>query len=327
MLVSVIVPTYQRAHVLPGAIRSILGQEGVALELIIIDDGSTDETAGVVARFDDPRVRYVRFERNRGIGAARHAGVSEAQGEIVAFLDSDDLWKPGKLARLTSAFERHHAVDVAFSDYENINHLKGTRERGFQQTASAFRLLRVAALEPGWWTIETGIPEALLRANFIGTCSIVALRRQVFERSGNFLPELHGPEDLEMWWRAALGGAGFAYTDEVLVERHKSGESITADVLSYVPRYLQALQACEATARSVGRRDLLPHLRRARQRAWSSAVAACGSEGRRREAMGVFLGSLRHGVSLASLRELGAALSGPRARSLWRRLRGAPPGS
>jgi hypothetical protein len=219
--------------------------------------------------------------------------------------------------------DRHPSLDLVFSDYENINHIEGSRRRGFEQTAAGFELLATRALEGGWWTIEAGLPQALLHSNVIGTCSIVVLRRRVFERLGNFRAELRGAQDLEMWWRAALGGAGFAYTDAVLVERHKTDDSTTADRLTYAPRYLKALAACEETARAMGRLDLLPHLRRAQARAWRGAIEACGSAGRRREAVRVFLRSVPQGVSWATTREFLAAVTGPRARSLYHGLRGA----
>jgi glycosyltransferase involved in cell wall biosynthesis len=325
MLVSVITPTYQRAHLLAGAISSVLAQQSVELELVVVDDGSTDGTRELVTGIDDARVRYIRFERNQGSGAARQAGVREARGEIVAFLDSDDVWRRDKLSMVSAAFGRYPDLDLVFSDYENINHIDGSRRRGFEQTAGALSQLEKRSLEPGWWKIEARIPEALLQANFIGTCSIAVLRRRVFERLGSFRPELRGAQDLEMWWRAALGGMGFGYTDAVLVERHKTTDSITADARTYAPRYLKALVACEETARALDRLDLLPHLRDARARAWCSAIEACGSAGERREALGVFLRSLPQGVSWATTRELLGALTGPRARSFYRRFRGARP--
>ena len=95
--VSVVIPTYNREHVLPRALASVLSQDFADLEVVIIDDGSRDETPARVAGIADPRVRYTRFDQNRGIGAARSAGVEASRGDLVAFLDSDDRWKPGKL--------------------------------------------------------------------------------------------------------------------------------------------------------------------------------------------------------------------------------------
>jgi glycosyltransferase involved in cell wall biosynthesis len=319
--VSVITPSYQRAHLLARALRSVLGQEYGDLELVVVDDGSTDDTASVVAALGDPRVRYLCFEKNRGIGAARHAGVEEARGEIVAFLDSDDVWKPGKLGTLVRILGRHPQVDLVFSDFENIDHTSGERERGFAKTAAALGRLRVSPLESEWWLVEEGALQAMLEANFIGTSSVVALRRSVFSRAGNFRPDLSGPEDLEMWWRAVLFGARLAYTHAALVERHKDDGSITARTRSFVPRYLRAMDACEEAARKAGRLDLLPHLRVARARAFRALIDACGVDGRRGEALSAFRQGLRHGSALLAVRELAAAMAGPRLVGSWRRVR------
>src|SRR5678815_3100588 len=105
--VSVVIPTYNRAHVLLCALESVLNQDFADLEVVLIDDGSTDETLERVASVSDPRVRYFRFERNRGIGAARKEGVDRSCGDVVAFLDSDDRWRQGELTETVGVLERH----------------------------------------------------------------------------------------------------------------------------------------------------------------------------------------------------------------------------
>jgi len=319
--VSVIIPTYNRAHDVPRAVASVLSQDFADLELLVVDDGSEDDTREVLARISDPRLRCVRFERNRGIGAARHAGVAESRGDLVAFLDSDDVWKPGKLAKVVGALERYPQVDLVFSDHEDVNYLRGTRERGFQMVANEFGRLSVSPLGPDWWAIDGGAAETLVQRNFISTSSTVALRRSVFARAGNFREDLSGPEDLEMWWRAAVLGMRFAYTTEVLVERHKGSGSITAEMRRFAPRRLKALEVCEETARREGRADLLPGLRRAKADTWSSLIEACAAEGRRGEAWAAFRERLRYGLSGEAVRCLAMGLAGPRVVGLARRVR------
>lgn len=97
--VSVVLPTHNRAPLLARAIRSVLAQTYRQLELIVVDDASTDATPDVVRSFKDPRVRYLRLDRNRRVAAARNAGIREAAGDIVAFLDDDDFWLIQKLER------------------------------------------------------------------------------------------------------------------------------------------------------------------------------------------------------------------------------------
>jgi glycosyltransferase involved in cell wall biosynthesis len=118
-LVSVVVPTYNRAHLLPETLESIFAQTYPELEVIVVDDGSQDDTAGAIARFCD-RIAYLRQE-NRGLAAARTAGQRRARGEYVAWLDSDDLWNPEKIA-LQVAFMRqrpdHVVVASDFSAFD-----------------------------------------------------------------------------------------------------------------------------------------------------------------------------------------------------------------
>lgn len=319
-LVSVITPTFNRARLLPRAIRAVLSQAFKDFELIIIDDGSTDETRQVVAQINDPRIRYIAFDYNRGIGAARNEGVRLAQGELIAFADSDDVWLPGKLDYQVELFLRYPQVELLFGDYLNINHLTGGVEKGFTQTASAFRLLSVNYLEAEVCAVQSGIPEALLRANFFATPTVM-VRAAALAKVGNFDTALSGPEDFEFWWRAAINGVKFAYTTRCLIERHKDQESITAKSLAFAPRYLQALDICEQTARDAGRNDLLPHLNQARHRVWRGLVHDHALLGHRKQALNAFGASQRYGSSSASWLYLGAALVGPRAITLAKRAR------
>lgn len=98
-LVSVVLPTHNRAPLLARAIRSVLAQTYREFELLVIDDASTDATPDVVRSFGDPRVRYLRLDPNRRVAGARNAGIREAAGDVVAFLDDDDFWLIQKLER------------------------------------------------------------------------------------------------------------------------------------------------------------------------------------------------------------------------------------
>jgi glycosyltransferase involved in cell wall biosynthesis len=324
-LVSVVTPTYNRGPLLSRAVRSVLDQDYQDLELLVVDDGSTDDTPLVMAGFTDPRLRYTRFEANRGSGAARGEGVAQARGELVAFLDSDDCWKPGKLATMVAALARHPEIDLAFSDYEDVNYIQNTRERGFVTNEGALRGLSVAPLDGGWWIVrEAGVPEALMRLNFIGTPSTVVMRRALIERAGNFHQGINGPDDFEMWWRLALVRARFAYTTDVLAERHKDSGSITAQRRAYATRRLAALDACAESAVRLGRPDLVTHVDGARRRNWRDLVEIAARDGRRGEAWTAFRSGLRYGLSLEAVRYLAMALAGARAVELARRVLSRP---
>src|SRR5262245_25673454 len=103
MQVSVIVPTRNRRELLPTTLRSALGQRGVDLELLIVDDASDDDTAAAAQALGDGRIRVIRLDKPSGVSAARNRGAAAAQGEWLAFLDDDDLWAPDKLARQLDA--------------------------------------------------------------------------------------------------------------------------------------------------------------------------------------------------------------------------------
>lgn len=97
--VSVIIPTFNRAHVLYYALKSVLEQTYQDFEIFVVDDASTDSTPELIKQFNDPRIHYIRFETNRKSAAARNAGMEAARGKYIAFLDSDDEWRPTKLEK------------------------------------------------------------------------------------------------------------------------------------------------------------------------------------------------------------------------------------
>ena len=97
--VSVVVPTHNRSDLLSVTLRSVLRQRDVDLEVIVVDEASTDDTTAMLGRLADSRVRTIRHETPRGVSTARNRGAREARGEWVAFIDDDDLWAPDKLAR------------------------------------------------------------------------------------------------------------------------------------------------------------------------------------------------------------------------------------
>lgn len=123
-MISVIIPTYNRASLLKKAVESVLQQQDVELELLVVDDGSTDDTASVMASIQDPRVRYLPQAENKGACAARNVGVREARGEYVAFQDSDDLWHLDKLNKQLAYLQKTGA-DIVFCAMNRHDELTG----------------------------------------------------------------------------------------------------------------------------------------------------------------------------------------------------------
>ena len=113
--VSVVIPTYNRARVLPEVLEHVLQQTFQDFDIWVLDDGSQDGTPEAIAGFLNTRVRYVRQD-NSGVAAARNAGIRASDGELIALLDSDDLWAHDKLARQVSFLDRHPDVNVVCCD-------------------------------------------------------------------------------------------------------------------------------------------------------------------------------------------------------------------
>lgn len=119
-MISVIIPTYNRASLLPRALDSVLRQTWEDLEVIVVDDASQDDTPQVMAACTDPRVRYIRLEKNSGACVARNTGVAQARGEWIAFQDSDDLWLPEKLEK-QMAYLAQTGADVVFCAFDRYS--------------------------------------------------------------------------------------------------------------------------------------------------------------------------------------------------------------
>lgn len=117
-LISVIIPTYNRGHYIVEAVESVLSQTFSPLEIIVVDDGSTDNTIDVLAPYVE-RLAYIRQE-NRGIGAARNLGVARSTSEFIAFLDDDDLWLPDKLRLQMNAYRQAPDLDAVYCHVEQF---------------------------------------------------------------------------------------------------------------------------------------------------------------------------------------------------------------
>jgi glycosyltransferase involved in cell wall biosynthesis len=183
--VSVIVPAYNQSQYLGDAIRSALAQTRGDLEVIVVDDGSTDDTRAVGQSFTDPRVRYV-WQANRGLSGARNTGIRESRGAFLTFLDSDDQFLPEKLERLLAAFERDPGLGLVAGQAVLI-------DQDGRQIGEVF---------------DKPLPDdtsELLLGNPLHVGSVL-LRREWQERVGLFDETLRSYEDWDMWLRLARAG-------------------------------------------------------------------------------------------------------------------------
>ncbi len=186
--VSVVIPTYNRARLLPEAVRSALSQTEQLIEVLVVDDGSTDSTPeAMAALLEDPRLRYLR-QANRGRSAARNRGAREAQADWLAFLDSDDVLEPDALEAHLAVVDRHPAVGMTVAGYRTVDD-NGRVVRTYRPWESG------ASLEASAW-LETcfGMPGSVLMA------------RDRFLACGGFDEALHLAEDWDLYLRLAGEG-------------------------------------------------------------------------------------------------------------------------
>jgi glycosyltransferase involved in cell wall biosynthesis len=183
--VSVIIPTYNRSKLVAQAIRSVLAQTYEDYEVIVVDDGSTDDTREVVEGFGDPRIVYL-WQENQQRCAARNNGVAHAQGSYIAFLDSDDVWFPNKLQRQMEAFAKYPQVGLVFSSTVRIS-----GENTFPNPAEF--------LQPDGETVAS-IREDLLTMNRIPMVTSI-VRKELLDQAGKFDKSLPHAEDWDMWIR------------------------------------------------------------------------------------------------------------------------------
>lgn len=210
-MVSVIIPTYNRGKVITRSINSVLNQTYKDLELIIVDDCSTDNTEEAVKKIDDPRIIYIRLEKNQGACAARNVGVASAHGEMIAFQDSDDEWKPDKLVTQINALTETNA-DVCFCklkrNYNNVDVDDG--RIGFFPSLQGSKFMT---------------HEDMCNRAYISTQTILAWKK-VFEEH-LFDPKVRKSQDYD-WGIRASRNYKFYYLDDVLVDQYIQKDSLSA---------------------------------------------------------------------------------------------------
>jgi glycosyltransferase involved in cell wall biosynthesis len=202
-------PTRNRWAMLEQALRSVLGQEGVELEVIVVDEASSDATPDRLEQLGDERVSLIRHEEPKGPAMARNAAIERARGEWIAFLDDDDLWAPGKLrAQLVRAEAGAHGFSYT-GRIEVDDRLNPLRNR---PAAKPDDLLR-----------------ELLATNPIGGPSNVVIRRDLLDRIGGFDERLPPLEDWDLWIRAAIEATADVCDELLIAYRfHEANLSTTA---------------------------------------------------------------------------------------------------
>lgn len=230
-VVSVVVPAFNAANTLDRALDSITLQSHPNLEVIVVDDCSGDATPDIAAARADLPIRLLRLPRNGGAAAARNAGLACCRGKYVAFLDADDEWLPGKLARQLDMLEKDPAIGMA-----------GTRFRQVFDNGAPSRIQPDGALVEGDRAWQTLMARACLQT------STVVIRREILAAEPTAFDEtLRVGEDQDLWIRLALR-TSVGYVDACLVNKHERGTSLSAQeplgnaryMLPVVERHLRA---------------------------------------------------------------------------------------
>lgn len=259
-IISIVIPTYNRAADLTRALQSVVAQTYTDWEAIIVDNHSTDETAAAVAAFADARFRLFRIHNHGIIAASRNLGIREARGAVIAFLDSDDWWEPTKLARAMREMDR--GADLVYHDLSFVGPGRSWRRRRLPS-----------------WQVQAPVKRDLLaRGNPLANSS-VTVRRHLIDAIGGIseLPALVTWEDFDCWLRIAdrtdrfvriaeplgfywIGNSNTSSPDRLIRNFEELKRRYFADREGALPAWFHLAMGRALLQLSRGR-DAVPHLR------------------------------------------------------------------
>jgi glycosyltransferase involved in cell wall biosynthesis len=212
--VSVIIPYYRGPKWLPLSLSSVLRQEGVTLETIVVDDGSEVPPDGIIGGFTDPRVRLLRVPHG-GKGAAVNAGARAARGSLICILDQDDEMLPGRLQMQAAALRGNPEIDAVYSDYERRDENGGLIDVFRSRQASRQEMLHCLATSTGLFSIQT-----------------LLMRKRTFDKVGGLCPDdrITGFDDAEFFVRLLVSGSTLQHVPSVFARwiSHSSNYSKSA---------------------------------------------------------------------------------------------------
>ncbi|MGH6659057.1 MAG: glycosyltransferase family 2 protein [Sphingomicrobium sp.] len=230
--ISVIIPTYNRQQMIGEAIDSVLAQRFADFELIVVDDRSTDDSAAIVAAYTDPRVKLIVLDHNKGSNAARNAGIGAARAPLLCFLDSDDLYLPGKLEFVGRAFAADPSLDVLVDSSMRV--------------ASPRAKVRIMENRNPVTGSTEEFALALFRKHLFKSTSAISVKREAAIRAGQFAEDIRQRQDFDFLIRLTES-AHCKSTDEILwvkrwiEDRITNRERFFAATLELVRRHPQYL--------------------------------------------------------------------------------------
>jgi len=305
---SVVIPNYNNGATLARALQSVLDQSFAAHEIIVIDDGSTDDSAAVAAAFGT-RVRYIR-QANAGVSAARNHGARAASGNWLAFLDADDIYLPERLAAHARWIAREPDIDFLFADQEYRTPDGALLQMAIDACAAGRDLL---ARHPGAAEIPIAAVdfEACVADGF-AEIRTLSIPHATFARLGGFSPDHKIGEDLHFFIRMYAGARkGGVVARPLAVYYIYPGSALRKDPVGAQRGFVAALESLDAELRGAAgglRRGWRGKLRQGRL----SLAYMYLRQGRRRTALGAVAPLLWRDPSLRSLRDLASILRGLR---------------
>jgi glycosyltransferase involved in cell wall biosynthesis len=240
-LVSAVVSVFNGERFLRVCLDSVLQQTYVPIEVIVVNDGSTDATAEILDEYSD-RIQVI-YQENLGQGAALNRAVAASKGELVAFLDCDDVWERNKIERQVSTLNRFPQALAVYCDHRNID------ETGAVTSQSG---------APGYVRCSGQILQPLIRGNFIVSPSTVMVRADAFRATGGFDEKylLLGSKDYGLWLRLAARGP-FIYQCETMLSYRWHGSSMSSSIgYRRIPSDLFALMGLEPLLREHSNKDV-----------------------------------------------------------------------
>ncbi len=223
-LVSIIVPAYNRADLLGEALSSVFSQTYRDFEIIVIDDGSTDDTASVLQPLVKQGLIQYIYQKKQGVSAARNRGIIEANGQYIAFLDSDDLFEPEKLDIQVKYLQNHPEVGLVHSGFTKFDHTR--YDLGYRDTS---------------WFSGQIYPQILLYWTTLMAIDTVLVVKKVFDSVGSFDTSLSIGEDLDMWRRISRKYP-FGFVDKSLARVRVHEGNVSGDKLKITEGMVKYLE-------------------------------------------------------------------------------------
>ena len=199
-LISIVIPTYNHAHYLAIALKSIIDQTYIHWEAIVVDNHSADNTESIVLGLDDPKIKLLKIHNNGVIGASRNLGLKEAKGDWIAFLDSDDSWYPGKLETVVKNIRQDEEIDVFSTNEIQVNEMTGAK-----------KILRYGPYTSNFYQV------LLIKGNRVSPSATLVKHKCIIENKISFRENIDfvTVEDYDFWMFLAKAGAKFKFISEV----------------------------------------------------------------------------------------------------------------